>query len=378
MLKKRSKIIVVGAENFGRGGRSVISWNLTEPLSDKFQIDFLSRHAVADYSYFDKMAVRRAEIQVSDVKTRNPILKPLKKFISQNKILSLNGYEIAHLNVDTPLEALRLVLQAKFAGIPNIIVHGHMANFELLKDWQHKLKFMFAQQLLKRMKLTRLACSQEAASFLYGNSQHVTIIKNGIRITDFVFSDGKRQMVRKQLQIKPSTLVIGTIGRLSPSKNPLFILDILQALKDKEVNFHFIWIGDGELFESVQQDARKRNLHSFISFLGNRTDTPDLLSAMDVFLLPSLYEGFGIVNIEAQASGLPCLVSNIIPKNVKVLDRLYFKSLDDPAIKWADKLLEIASQENRIVNVSHFKKMGFDIKSNSEELGQIYSHILKL
>ena len=226
MLKKRSKIIVVGAENFGRGGRSVISWNLTEPLSDKFQIDFLSRHAVADYSYFDKMAVRRAEIQVSDVKTRNPILKPLKKFISQNKILSLNGYEIAHLNVDTPLEALRLVLQAKFAGIPNIIVHGHMANFELLKDWQHKLKFMFAQQLLKRMKLTRLACSQEAASFLYGNSQHVTIIKNGIRITDFVFSDGKRQMVRKQLQIKPSTLVIGTIGRLSPSKNPLFILDI--------------------------------------------------------------------------------------------------------------------------------------------------------
>lgn len=368
---KRPKVLIQGAENFGRGGRSVITWNLTEPLSQDFQVDFLSKIEVKDPKYFDKIKERQGQIIV-EPRTSNKFSKIFMRLFMLPKSLRKEKYDISHINADDAWEAMKGILFAKLSGINCFVVHAHNTKSNH-KNKIGKLLIFFSQKyLLNFSNLEKVACSQEAARFLFGFSEDVTIIENGICLEDYTFNQITRQETRERLGISEQAQIVGTVGRLSEQKNPLFILNIIEELVKMDPTYQFIWIGDGELKDELVIKSKEKGLMDYIKFLGNRSDVNNLLQVFDVFILPSLYEGFGIVNIEAQASGLPCLVSDAVPDLAKVNDNFHFLSIKEGARVWAQHIITIKDQRIQSNNLELFRQGGFDIKQGAEKLRASY------
>ena len=182
--------------------------------------------------------------------------------------------------------------------------------------------------------------------------------------------------MREKLRLSEHAKAVGTIGRLSEQKNPLFILKIVEELVNMDESYQFVWIGDGPLKNELVNKAKEKGVLEHIKFLGNRSNVKDLLQAYDVFILPSLYEGFGIVNIEAQASGLPCLVSDAVPELAKVNSNFYFLSINENAKSWAQQIENILNYRILLKDMESFEKRGFDIKQGADKLRTIYEKVL--
>ena len=163
------------------------------------------------------------------------------------------------------------------------------------------------------------ACSKAAGEFYYGkeavDSGKVKIIPNAINLEKYKFNEATRNKVRKELNIEDK-FVIGHIGRMAPQKNQKFLLKIFSEVKKEKNNAILLMIGDGLLKSEIQKEINKLNIKDSVLLLGVRDDIPQLLMAMDVFVLPSLFEGLGIVAVEAQAVGLKCILSNRVPREV--------------------------------------------------------------
>ncbi|WP_156021850.1 glycosyltransferase [Streptococcus ruminantium] len=367
------KILQIGCENFGRGGRSVIIYNLTEYLSERYIIDFLSTNKIVDRRYIQKLEKRNGIILEYIPKYKNRILKEAHRFFSIARMI-LGSYDIVHINADDAWEALKSAFIARSVGIKKIIIHAHNANVSSKVTLLKKIILYLSQRYINSSNVKKIACSNEAAQYMFGTNQNVTIIENGIDLEKYRFVQTSRQEKRDELEIGDE-YVIGTIGRISMQKNPKFVLDIIDSLKRTLTNFKFIWIGDGELSEIIKKEAVDRGLDSYIKFLGSRSDIPELLMAMDVFILPSFYEGFGIVNLEAQASGLACFVSATIPQNVKVNPNFYFLDLEAGAEFWADKIVaDLCRNRLTLKSFEKFIEKGFDIQSSVTKLDNIYKN----
>ncbi|HFU3811410.1 TPA: glycosyltransferase [Streptococcus suis] len=371
---KRPKVLIQGAENFGRGGRSVITWNLTEPLSQDFQVDFLSKIEVKDPKYFDKIKERQGQIIV-EPRTSNKFSKIFMRLFKLPKCLREGKYDISHINADDAWEAMKGILFARLSGINHYVVHAHNTKSKYQNGIRKLLMFLSQKCLLNLSNLEKVACSQEAARFLFGISDDVKIIENGICLEDYTFNEVTRREMREKLRISVQAKVVGTVGRLSEQKNPLFILNIIEELIKIDPTYQFIWIGDGSLKDELIIKSKEKELSENIKFLGNRSDVNDLLQVLDVFILPSLYEGFGIVNIEAQVSGLPCLVSDTVPELAKVNDNFYFLSIKKSATVWAQHIVDIIDQRILSNHLELFRKRGFDIKQGAEKLRASYERL---
>ncbi|HEL1613271.1 TPA: glycosyltransferase [Streptococcus suis] len=371
---KRPKVLIQGAENFGRGGRSVITWNLTDPLSPDFQVDFVSKIKVKDLQYFDKIKERQGQIIV-EPQTRNKFTKLFMRLFVLPKHLRKEKYDISHINADDAWEAMKGILFAKLSGINHYVVHAHTTKSNH-KNKIGKLLIFFSQKyLLNFSNLEKVACSQEAARFLFGLSEDVKIIENGICLEDYTFNQITRREMRERLGISEQAKIVGTVGRLSEEKNPLFILNIIEELIKMNPTYQFLWIGDGGLKDELVIKSKEKGLMDHIKFLGNRSDVNDLLQVFDVFILPSLYEGFGIVNIEAQVSGLPCLVSDAVPDLAKVNDNFHFLSIKEDATVWAQHIIDMTDQRILSNHLELFRKRGFDIKQGAEKLRASYERL---
>lgn len=371
---KRPKVLIQGAENFGRGGRSVITWNLTNPLSKDFQVDFLSKIEVKDPIFFDKIKERQGQIIV-EPQTRNRFTKLFMRLFTLPKQLRKEKYDMSHINADDAWEAMKGILFAKLSGIDRYVVHAHTTQSKSQNRVGKLLIFLSQKYLLNLSNIEKIACSQEAARFLFGTCENVKIIENGIQLEEYAFNEVTRQGMRDKLGIAAQTKIVGTVGRLAEQKNPLFILKIIEELINIDPTYQFIWIGDGSLKDELIIKSKEKGLSENIKFLGNRSDVNHLLQVLDVFILPSLYEGFGIVNIEAQVSGLPCLVSDAVPELAKVNDNFYFLSIKKSATVWAQHIVDIIDQRILSNHLELFRKRGFDIKQGAEKLRASYERL---
>lgn len=172
-------------------------------------------------------------------------------------------------------------------------------------------------------------------------------------------------------------IVLGTVGRLSYPKNPEFMVSLIQTLFSKAPNFYFIWIGDGEERTNIETMLGEEIKLGRVLLLGKQEQPAQYLQAMDVFLLPSLYEGFGIVNIEAQASGLPCVVSSAVPESASVNSNFYRLSLSDGVEKWTDFIISMSYKRLPYDSAEKIKEAGFDIEDSARKLRTIYQKLVK-
>lgn len=177
--------------------------------------------------------------------------------------------------------------------------------------------------------------------------------------------------MRDELKISKSDFVIGHVGRFAPPKNHPFLIDVFKSVHDKNRNSKLLLVGTGNGQSNIREKVDNLGLSDSVIFLGNRGDVNRILQAMDVFLFPSLYEGLGIAALEAQASGLPCIISDGVPSECKVTDLAESLDLNLPIDKWANAVLEKQSAIRKNT-YQEIKNAGYDIEQNAKQLENFY------
>lgn len=219
----------------------------------------------------------------------------------------------------------------------------------------------------------KLACSEEAGKWLFGNKgikqNNFLVIKNGIKLANYVFNNDYRNEYREMFNISKDTFVVGHIGRFDEQKNHKFLLEIFKEVVNIRTNSALMLIGSGSLETAIKQKAKVMGLVDKIIFCGVRNDVPKILSVFDVLAFPSIYEGFGIVILEAQANGLKCFISDTIPSGVDISKTTRFLSLSQSPAVWAE---EILTNSKRIEDTSTLIKEGYDILDVVTTLVNLY------
>ena len=262
-------------------------------------------------------------------------------------------------------------------NIKHLITHAHATKYS--DNPKNALRNRIMCLGLNDVATNLFACSKAAGEFYYSKEAvergKVKIIPNAINLEKYKFNDDVRKNVRKNLNIE-NKFVVGHIGRMSPQKNQIFLLKVFAEVKKKQDNATLVMIGDGPLRKDIEKEILQLGLKDSVILLGVRDDVPQLLMAMDVFLLPSLFEGLGIVAMEAQASGLKCIMSDVIPKETNVGGAEYL-SLQADYKKWAECILKSLDRKIRVDCTANLIKNGYSIKESAIELQKIYTEIIE-
>lgn len=217
------------------------------------------------------------------------------------------------------------------------------------------------------------ACSKEAGQWLFGNKVNFHILNNAIETKKFALNNDVRNNKRKKLQLEDK-FVIGHIGRFNAVKNHDFLIDIFHNVYKKNKKAVLVMVGDGALRQSIKEKVKYLGIENNVIFTGVRSDIPKLLQTMDIFVLPSLYEGLPVTLIEAQTSGLPCIISSVVTEKVNISGLVEFISLKDSKEHWAEVILKYQSGFIREDAYKKVKKAGYDIKENAKWLESFYLH----
>jgi len=309
------------------------------------------------------------------------LIPPYQKILKYNKelkkVLIDGGYKIVHSHINTlSFFPLRI---AKKCGVKVRIAHSHSTANK--KEWKKTLIKNILKPFSKVYATDYFACSEYAGRWLFGNKTFnqgkVTVINNAIDLDKFKYDEKIRKKKRKELKISNDTLVIGHIGRFVKQKNHEFLIDIFNELHKENKDSKLLLIGQGQLKEYIEQKVKKLGLKDSVIFLGQREDVNELYNAMDVFLLPSLYEGLPVVGVEAQANGNLCFLSEAMTKETKVLDSTKFVSLNNTAKEWANIILKDVKYYKKHDTKEQVSKCGFDINEEVKKLEKRYIKISK-
>lgn len=302
---------------------------------------------------------------------RKSILKHVKKIY---EILRYEKFDVVHSHMT--LTNFYVLFLAQFLGVSLRISHAHSAYST------SGIKKRFAYFILKKLNRISsnswMACGYEAAYFLYGEKAiqegKVHIVKNAVNLDSFRYSDEVREKIRKKYNMG-NRLCVGHVGRFMAVKNHDFVLKIFKEILKLRNDAVLLLVGDGELRDHIHQYADELNIGDKIIFTGNIVNMNEVYQAMDVFLLPSFYEGLPVVSIEAQASGLPCLISDNVDHRCAITSCVKFMSIDKPASQWAEVICGF-SNKNRSFSDQYIKELkteGYDIDVEAHKLENVYT-----
>lgn len=292
--------------------------------------DFLT-HREGSFDYDEEIKELGGRIYtVPGISPKNftKYLAALDAFFSEH-----NEYGIVHCHLDA-LSAF-VLRSAKNAGVPVRIAHSHNNGFE--KDG--KIFFRYAARTLIPMYATHFwGCSKEAVRFMFKNTKNLFILPNAIDVKKFAFTENDRNISRNDFNVN-GKFVVGNVGRLCYQKNQEFLLEIFAEIKKIRKDAVLIIAGEGDQLTTLRKKARFLNIYDDVRFICSFGNIPQLLSAMDVFVFPSRFEGFGIALLEAQASELSCVASDVIVDEVRLSDNIKCLSLNQTALMWARAVL---------------------------------------
>ncbi len=253
------------------------------------------------------------------------------------------------------------LLVAKWAGAKQLVLRSTNSNGEdKMRVFWHEFLFKF---LARRVPTVKIAPSELAARFTFGDDKEVHFLPNGLDIDQFAFSEENRAKIRQSIHLTDE-FVVGHMGRFDLQKNHAFLLQIFAEIKKRRSNAVLFLAGKGKLQAAVEKQAAQLGVSDSVRFLGVRADAFALLSAMDVFVFPSLFEGMPNAVIEAQTNGLPCVISNTITPQVRQTDLVHFMGLNESAASWAEKALQVGAPPltARPQAALRMRQAGYDIK----------------
>ena len=375
MRNNAVRVLQIGDWEFGKNGIATLIYNFNQNLdTEKVIFDYVVPDKVNENYYKKNIENKKGKVYELEI-SKTGINKKILYFFKLIKFLKNNRYEIVHINESTAHMMLYYSLICKIAGIKKIILHSHSSGFDSGKRELKLIIHKISKLLLPLFTKNYLACSKTAAqwTFLKKHLNKVIIINNGIDTKKFKFNLDKRNEIRKELKIEEN-FVLGHVGRMSYQKNHEFLIEIFKEIKKIIPESKLLLIGTGPLESKLKEKVKKLNIKENILFLGLKSNVEDYFQAMDLFLLPSHFEGLGIVGVEAQTSGLFSVFSDVVPKEIRVTDLCEFISLEDK-----EKWLEIITlKKNKIYNYKRdnyfleVKKNNYDIEDCIKELIKVY------
>ena len=345
-----------------RGGLESMIMNYYRHIDrEKVQFDFLV-HRQERAAFDDEIESLGGRIY------RLPRLVPWSK----NYLSALNcffdehpEYKVVHVHQDC-LSSVILKVAARH-NIPVRIAHSHNANQD--RNLKYPIKLWYRRSI-PQYATNLFACGKDAGDWMFSGAPY-QIVNNAIDAAAYTCDPEKRTEMRQKLDLRDE-LIIGHVGRFNPQKNHPFLLDIFAALLKKEPNAVLLLVGGGEDMPKMQAKAQTLGISERVQFLGVRSDVADLMQAMDVFVFPSLYEGLPVTMVEAQAAGLPCLISDKVPPECIITEGLVdILPLSAGAETWPEKLLE-KRDTPRTDRRAEIAAHGFDITAEAVKLQEFY------
>lgn len=352
-----------------RGGAETFVMNVFRNINrDCFTFDFLCENP--NIGKFDEEIKNLGgTIYHLSPQKKRPInnIKNIKNFLKKN-----GPFDVIH--IPNSFYSGIYCIAAKKAGIKKIIVHSHSAGDLKKSTLFRKIYIKIMRYLINKYADVKISCGLDAAVFLFGNTNNVIIMNNGIDLKSFNKKIDINEY-KKEFKIK-NEKVIANIARFSPEKNQMFFIELAKYIKREKLNYKILLIGDGELKPYIQEEISKNDLNSIVICTGLRTDVNHLLEIVDVVVMPSIYEGFPVSVVESLASGTPCVLSdNVDKKTALIPDIVRFVGLDESCKVWMttiNELLKKKIEKKEIVDV--LIKEGFDINTSTKLLEKIYSN----
>ena len=324
---------------------------------------------------------RFVEAGINCIQIPDKVHHPLKHLWTMFRIFRKEKYDVVHCHLDWFMNSYVCFL-AMFAGIKKRIAHHHQAYTipEQRRSGHRAGITIVVKNLLcaimcipcKLFATHWLACGKAAAIDGWGEGAvkkgKVTILPNAIDPERFKFSESARRDIRAKYGIADDDFVIGHVGRFYPQKNHEFLIDVFAEFHKQTANAKLLLLGDGPLQEHIKQKVVSLDLSNCVIFVGLQKDPAPFYSAVDVFAFPSLWEGLGIVLLEAQYNGLPCVVSDVVPREVVISNGITRMNLNTPIQEWASVFMS----QSRKRNCLEYTKSQFDINETYPQLQMLY------
>ena len=345
--KKIKVLHVLGSMNVG--GIQMFLMNMFRKIDrEKMMFDF----ACMNHKNYFQQEIEELGGRLFCVGSHKRILQH-RKFLY--KILNENQYDYIHIHSGNALCVIDSILVKKYAPDLKVIYHSHNSSHK------EKLLHEIMKPLIPAYNDFLFACSEEAARWMYPKAtlskRKYTIISNGIDVEKFLYSEKSALEIRSEFGIEDD-FVVGHVGRIDTQKNHKFLLEIFAVIVEKKPNAKLLLVGTGPLEQEIRKLASNLNIKDIVLFLGTRNDVERVLCACDVFVFPSLHEGLPLTLIEAESSGLPCYISDVISDEAVVSPLVFKESLETPAKVWAEKICMATSNDrtwyNQIVGESQY------------------------
>lgn len=260
---------------------------------------------------------------------------------------------------------------AKKMGVEIRLSHSHETKKGRRETLARKTYESFMRRMIHMNATHMLGCSDAAGKALFGDGVNYKVLYNGIDLNRFSFNRNNRDLLREKLGLSNKKIILN-VGRFADQKNHDFIVDIFEKVCEDEPNAVLMLIGTGPLQDAVEKKLKSKQLFDKTIILSNIKDTENYYNAADAFILPSKYEGMSIVSVEAQATGLPALISNEVTREIAVTDIVEYLPITDPSV-WADRIINVLSKKyDRTVYNAQFENTPFNIKQTVSDLENIY------
>lgn len=372
---EKTKVLEVFAEPFSNGGQEAFVMNVLQAMDmTNLRVDLLTPY-VSDNEYYKRIlkslgcGLYSWGLDFKPGKSRLFYIKLFNTFFSRHK------YDVVHIHSGSISALTYIAFSAKKNGVKKIIVHSHSTGNA---GWKHSLIRLLSAPVLDNSATDYLACSVSAGEWKFSHKtccNRLKIVKNGIDIQKFRYNSEIRTSIRNELNISQDTVLLGHVGRLSAEKNQMFLLDVLNELSKKKDNYKLLLIGSGDDKDQIENRINYLGLQDKVILLGNVSNVCDYMQAMDIFLFPSLFEGLGIVAIEAQGAGLPVIASENVPEDIcitQLVSRISLNNLN----KWIQKI-ESIDVSKRIDVTSDIVAAGYDITDTAKVIRKTYINSAK-
>lgn len=376
MKKTKNVLHVIAGMN--RGGAETLLMNIFRNIDrSKYRFFFLVHNE--EEGIFDKEILELGGV-IFRVENPKKNLRNYKKEL--NKILINEKIDVIHSHMYSFSGIILNV--AKKVGTPVRIAHSHNTQDGYSTNLKRIVYRNLTKRLINKNATDLLGCSRDACYSLFGktpdNDSRVKVIKNGIDISLYKSLkkvESKRNIIN-ELKLSENATIIGHVGSFTRQKNHTKIIEIFQEYLNINNDAYLVLVGDGPLKNEIENETLNRGLSDKVFFLGIRNDIPNLMSGFDLFLFPSLFEGLGIVLIEAQAAGTICLVSDNIPKEADLnIGLLNTMNIDDYPIEWANKIDLVLNNKVELDKgsvIGALSNEGYNIQSTIKELTSIYNY----
>lgn len=377
------KVLLVSSQGIVRGGLQKYLENAVLSTGDIYKYDWYFPMDTCDEKYAKQLRgyginlIAGKHVFNGFINRHNMVYNDLRKILKKEK------YDIVYINSGDIAFQYISVKACHHAGVKRIISHSHsIGECNTGKNFVNQIKrlvFIYFKSYVRNKAYKLAACSEKAAYSVFGEKCNYVFVHNRIMTGKYAFSEKKRESIREKLKLQKDEICIGHVGVFSKVKNHKFLLSIFKSLCEMcpDIKFRLLLVGGWGFDDNVQLAAEtyvnENNLDKKVVFAGSVENPQDYMAAMDLFCFPSLREGLGIVLLEAQCAGLPCVASDAVPPEVAVTNNIRFLSLEKSENFWAKEILNLLESEKLRKDCSQqVTNAGFDLDGMRAEIIQLY------